>query len=185
MAQLSLTEQLQRYSAGDRDIAEAVLQEILPELHAIAVREVRRERSIVPVRATELLNEVWLKFQRGGWKIDSRSHFYSIAAMATRNLLIDFARNRLSQRRGNGDAPVPLEEAWHSPTPRSEDLETFVQMGLLMDRLFKKDIEAAAVVDLHYFVGYTFEEVTQKTGLTLRQVRHRWERGCNWLKDHL
>jgi DNA-directed RNA polymerase specialized sigma24 family protein len=40
-------------------------------------------------------------------------------------------------------------------------------------------------VDLHYFVGYTLEEITEKTGWTLRQVRDRWVRGRDWLKDSL
>jgi hypothetical protein len=71
----SLTKQLQSYSGGDREIAETVLREVLPRLHQIAVRELRRERYVTPLSPTELINEVWLRnLRKGGWQINSREH---------------------------------------------------------------------------------------------------------------
>ncbi len=58
--QVSLTERLQSFSGGDREIAEAVLRQVLPKLHQIAVRELRRERYVAPLSPTELIHEVWL-----------------------------------------------------------------------------------------------------------------------------
>jgi len=185
MSDLSLTEQLQKFADGDRDIAEIVIREIMPELHAIAVRELRNERIFVPLQATELVNEIWMRLQRGGWAISSRGHFYSVAARAARQALIDFARSRLAQRHGSGAFHESLDEAASTALSDKSDLAALVQMGVLMDQLWAKDIEAALVVDLHYFVGYTFEEVAEKTGMTLRQVRHRWARGSDWLKDRI
>jgi DNA-directed RNA polymerase specialized sigma24 family protein len=67
----------------------------------------------------------------------------------------------------------------------SSDPESVVQIGILMERLEKVDAAAARVVDMHYFAGFTLEEITQITGLTFRQVRHRWEKGRDWLKKYL
>jgi hypothetical protein len=50
-----LTEQLRRYSGSDLEVAEAVLREVLPQLHEIAVRELRRERYIDPLCPSELI----------------------------------------------------------------------------------------------------------------------------------
>jgi DNA-directed RNA polymerase specialized sigma24 family protein len=41
------------------------------------------------------------------------------------------------------------------------------------------------MVDMHYFSGFTLEEIAKETGLTLKQVRTRWERGMKWLKGML
>jgi len=41
------------------------------------------------------------------------------------------------------------------------------------------------VVDMHYFAGFTLDEIVQITGLSFRQVRHRWEKGRDWLKDRI
>jgi DNA-directed RNA polymerase specialized sigma24 family protein len=40
-------------------------------------------------------------------------------------------------------------------------------------------------VDLHYFAGFTLEETAEITGLTLRQLRHRWEKTRTWLQMRL
>lgn len=185
-AALTLTEQLRLFSDGEREIAESVLRQVLPKLHEIAVRELRRERYIAPLSPTELINEVWLRsLRKGGWQIENREHFYAIAALAMRRVLVDFARIRLAQRRGEGEASEPLEEQRGVSSPNDGDSESILQIGMLMDKLEKSDREAARIVDMHYFAGFTFEEIAEITGLTFRQVRHRWERGRDWLKDRM
>jgi len=181
-----LTEQLRRYSGGDLEVAEAVLREVLPKLHEIAVRELRRERYIAPLSPTELINEVWIRsLRKGGWAINSREHFYAIASLAMRRVLVDFARSRLAQRRGDGETPDSLEETAFVGQGVHSDLESMVQIGSLMDKLETVDLGAARVVDMHYFTGFTLEEIAEFTGLTFRQVRHRWDKGRNWLKDQM
>jgi hypothetical protein len=84
-APISLTEQLQRFSGGDREIAQEVLTAVLPKLHQIAVRQLNREHYHAPITPTELINEVWIRnLHKGGWQIRDREHFYAIAARAMR-----------------------------------------------------------------------------------------------------
>jgi RNA polymerase sigma factor (TIGR02999 family) len=182
----SLTKQLQSFSGGDREIAETVLREILPKLHQIAIRELRRERYVAPLSPTELINEVWLRsLRKGGWQINSRDHFYAIAALAMRRVLVDFARHRLAQRRGQGEKAESLDETVSLRRTETSDPESILQIGLLMERLEKSNVEVARVVDMHYFAGFTLQEIAEITGLTFRQVRHLWEKGCDWLKDRM
>jgi RNA polymerase sigma factor (TIGR02999 family) len=186
MDSLSLTDRLRLFSGGDREIADAVLREILPKLHEIALRALHRERRVAPLSPTELINEVWLRSIRNArWEINNRDHFYAIAANAMRHAIVDFARNRLAQRRGSGAIPVSLQEDSYSDSTGSYNVEMIVQIGILMEQLQRKDPETARVVDMHYFGGLTLNETAEVTGLTFRQVRHRWDRGCAWLKDRL
>jgi RNA polymerase sigma factor (TIGR02999 family) len=182
----SLTRQLQSFSGGDREIAEAILREVLPTLHQIAVRELRRERYVAPLSPTELINEVWLRsLGKGGWQINSREHFYAIAALTMRRVLVDFARQRLAQRRGDGEKPQSLDETFSIERTVTPDAESIVQIGMLMERLEKAIPDAARIVDMHYFAGFTLQEISGVTGLTFRQVRHLWEKGRDWLKDQI
>ena len=179
----SLTEQLQRFSGGDRSFAEEVLRKVLPELHRVAVRELGREHRMAPLSPTELINEVWLRnLRKGGWEINSRQHFYAIAALAMRHVMIDSARTWAAQRRGFGALPVPLNGNIPSESANPEEL---VHIGILMGQLERQDPQTARIVDMHYFAGFTLEEIAEITGLTFRQVRHRWERGRDWLKHGL
>jgi len=183
---VSLTQRLQLFLQGDRGAVDALLREVLPKLHEIAVREVNRERYIAPVSATELINEVWLRnMSRGGWEIRDRGHFYAIASLAMRRVLVDLARNRLAQSRGGGQAAISLDEAVTPFPTTTKDAQQIVEIGLLMERLEVADASAARVVDMHYFGGFTLEEISAHTGWSFRQVRSRWEKGREWLKSML
>src|SRR5208282_2206117 len=111
----------------------------------------------------------------------SREHFYAIAALAMRRVLVDFARQRLAQRRGDGEKPHSLDEvlSLERSDERADttDAESVIQIGMLMERLEKAIPDAARIVDMHYFAGFTLQEIADVTGLTFRQVRHLWEKG--------
>jgi len=179
---ISLTEQLRTCMQGDSAATDALLREILPKLHEIAVRELKRERYVAPLSKTELIHEIWLSsISRGNWQIRDRGHFFALACLAMRRVLVDLARKRLADRRGGGETTLPLDDT--APMARHErDAQQIVEIGIAMERLEAVDPEAARVVDMHYFTGATLEEIAKETGLTFRQTRYRWERGRRALK---
>jgi RNA polymerase sigma factor (TIGR02999 family) len=182
----SLTERLQLFMQGDRAAADALLREVLPKLRDIALRELKLERYVAPLSKTELINELWVSnLSKGGWKIRDQGHFYALACLAMRRILIDLARKRLAARRGAGEPTLPLDESGRLLAGPVQDTEQIVEIGILMERLDAKDTDAARMVDMHYFTGFTLEEIAQETGLSLKQVRARWERGMKWLKRKL
>ena len=182
----SLTKRLQLFMQGDSRAADALLREVLPRLHAIATRELKRERYLAPVSKTELIHEVWISsLSKGGWKINDQGHFYALASLAMRRVLVDLARKRLAGRRGGADAAtLPLEMAAAVGTP-AHDAQQIVEIGILMEQLEARDPDAARIVDMHYFSGFTLEEIAAETGLSFRQVRSRWDKGQKWLKRML
>ena len=84
-----------------------------------------------------------------------------------------------------GEANVPLDEHGALLSAPVRDAQQIVEIGILMERLEARDPDAARMVDMHYFSGFTLEEIATETGLTFRQVRSRWERGLKWLKRML
>jgi len=182
---ISLTAQLQMFMQGDRAVTDALLREVLPRLHEIAVRELKRERFVAPLSKTELIHEVWLSsLSRGGWQIRDRGHFFALACLAMRRVLVDLARKRLAERRGGGETALSLDASGPLAAPL-RDAAQIVEIGIAMERLETKDPEAARIVDMHYISGFTLEEIATETGLTFRQVRSRWERGRDTLKRML
>jgi RNA polymerase sigma factor (TIGR02999 family) len=182
----SLTNRLQMFMQGDTAAADALLREVLPKLRDIALRELNRERYVAPLSKTELISELWVSnLSKGGWEINDQGHFYALASMAMRRILVDVARKRLAARRGGGGTELALDESGPLIGATMEDAERIVEIGILMDRLDAKIPDSARVVDMHYFSGFTLEEIASETGLTLKQVRLRWERGMDWLKRAL
>ena len=183
---ISLTERLQLFMQGDSAVVEALLREVLPKLHQIALRELKRERYVAPLSKTELIHEVWLgSLSKGGWQIRDQGHFYALASLAMRRVLVDLARKRLALRRGAGETTLSLDESGSLLGTPAHEAEQIVEIGILMERLEAKDPDAARMVDMHYFSGFTLEEIAKETGLTARQVRSRWEKGLKWLKRML
>ena len=182
----SLTERLQLFMQGDSAVVEALLREVLPKLHQIALRELKRERYVAPLSKTELIHEVWLgSLSKGGWQIRDQGHFYALASLAMRRVLVDLARKRLALRRGAGETTLSLDESGSLLGTPAHEAEQIVEIGILMERLEAKYPDAARMVDMHYFSGFTLEEIAKETGLTARQVRSRWEKGLKWLKRML
>ncbi len=183
---VSVTERLKSFMQGDTAAADALLREVLPKLRDIALRELKRERYVAPISRTELINELWIgTLSKGGWQIRDQGHFYALASIAMRHVLVDLARKRLAARRGGGKGTLSLDEAGPFIGASVHDAEQIVEIGILMDRLDARDADAARIVDMHYFSGFTLEEIAGETGLTLKQVRARWERGIKWLKRML
>ena len=186
VSNVSLTERLQLFMRGDTAAADALVHEILPKLRDIAVRALKRERYIAPLSRTELINELWVRtLWRGGWKIHDRRHFYALASLAMRRVLIEMARERLAQRRGSGEPVMSLDESSPIVGTSLDEAERIVEIGILMEKLEAKHPDAARIVDMHYFTGFTFEEIGTEMGLTLKQVRYRWGTGIEWLKRAL
>lgn len=176
----SLTKRLQSFMSGDSTVTEALLREVLPRLHEIAARELRKERYLAPVSKTELIHEVWLRnLSKGGWSIRDRGHFYALASLAMRHVLVDLARQRLAQRRGGLEPAVTLPKESGKTLREAQQI---VEIGIALERLEATDPEAARMVDMIYIAGFTLEETAKETGLTFRQVRSRWERGKEQLK---
>lgn len=185
-AATSLTGRLRLYSGGDRNVADAILEEIFPRLREIAARRLSRERSSPPVTPTELIGETWLSsLHRGRWSIANREHFFAIAGLAMEHVLIDMARKRLAQRRGQGAFQLSLEEISTSQQPAAADAEEVLVIAMLLGKLETLDAKSAFVVRMHYVAGFSLQEIAEHTGWTLRQVRHRWEKGKIWLASRL
>jgi RNA polymerase sigma factor (TIGR02999 family) len=182
----SLTEELRRYSRGDREIAEAIVREVMPKLHELAASKLGQESRFAPFSPTELIHEVWLKsVGGGGWTFKNRNHFYAIAANAMRQVLVDAARRRLALSRGAGQTPAVLDEEQCKHNPAIPGPEQIVELGMIMEQLERKHPAAARVVDMHHIAGFSLEEIAELTELNHRQVRHLWDKGKKWLLRRL
>jgi RNA polymerase sigma factor (TIGR02999 family) len=177
----SLTGQLRLYSTGSKDGEDSLIREILPRLRQIAAGRLLRERH-APFTPTELIGETWLtRLQRGGWRLESREHFFRIASRAMKNVLTDSARKHLSQMRGSGAIHFSFEEVAQAPPAAVPSVDEVLSIAMLLDRLEKENPKVAMVVHLHYIVGFGLDEIAAETGLTIRQVRYRWNKGKVWL----
>src|SRR5262245_38715506 len=81
------------------------------ELRRLAHDYLRRERSSVTLQTTGLVNEAYLRLSSlAGIGPDERTRFFAVASTTMRRVLVDHARSRQRQKRGEGAEPVPIDD---------------------------------------------------------------------------
>ncbi|HEX6900392.1 MAG TPA: ECF-type sigma factor [Thermoanaerobaculia bacterium] len=158
------------------------LTEMLPavydELRRLARLQRRRLAPGQTLETTALVHEAYLKLSvRPGWNDDN--HFYSSAARAMRQILVDYARQRTSLKRGGGEAASALEEG---RTADHQAVQTLA-LDLALRDLAAVDERLVRVVECRVFAGYSEEETAQALSTSLRTVQRDWVRARAWLRD--
>lgn len=183
---VSLTGQLRLYANGFRELGNSIFDEILPRLRQIATWRLARSNCRASFSPNDLVNETWLtRLHRGNWTIENREHFFGIAGHAMQQVLIDLARKQMTERRGGGAVHISLQDLSPSREPAEANAEQVIAIGILIDKLAQEDTLAAQIVRERYLMGSELQEIAEQTGIPLRTVRYRWEKGRIWLASRL
>src|SRR5690606_36966327 len=95
-----ITQWLDAARDGDREALDRVLATLYQELHQMARRQLAGQHGHT-LDATALVHEAYLKLiGRQEARFDDRAHFFAYAASAMRSVVVDYARQRLAQKRG-------------------------------------------------------------------------------------
>jgi RNA polymerase sigma factor (TIGR02999 family) len=174
---------LERVASGDRSAEDALIQQVYLELHRIATARLRRERVVHTLQPTALVHEVYLRLCGSGQiACLDRAHFFRLAARLMRRILVDYARQRNAEKRGDGHSPVALDDVIAvSPEQCSDSLE----VNALLDRLAEFSPRQASVVELRYFGGLTDEEIASAIGKNVRTVRRDWAMARAWFRQQM
>lgn len=179
----SVTELLVRARAGDKSALQRAVSLLYDELHRIAARQMRGERRQLTLQPTALVHEALMRLLPGHDDIHNRNHFLGLAATTMRRVLVDYARQRRSQKRGSGAEPVALEDDLPVGTaPRAVDV---LDIDAAMTELEATNPRAARIVELRFFGGHTDKEIADIVGLSIPTVRRDWESARQWLHTRL
>lgn len=165
------------------DLDGELLAETYDTLRRIASRQLGRQTGSASLNTTLIVHEAWLKLSHAGTAafID-RDHYLATAARAMRQILIDHARRKLSEKRGGGAVHVELDEQ------RDVAAALDVRFVALDDALKDLAIEAPeleAIVECRFFAGLTVEETARALGRSLRTVERQWARARAYLADQV
>lgn len=174
-----ITDLLQAWSRGDSEALAKLLPLVDHELRRIAHAHMLNERSGHTLETAALINEAiasLLSDEPIDWK--SRKQFFTIISWRMRNILIEYARGRLTVKRGEGQRPVELDETILLSDEKSEEM---VMLGEALKKLAEFDERKATIVDLRYFGGRTIEEIADHLEVSPSTVDREWRITRAWL----
>lgn len=182
-APTEITGLLERMSAGDPGAERHLFDLVYRELHAEARRQMRGQGEGHTLRSTALVHEAYLRLARlDGMRWENRRHFLGVAARAMRSVLVDHARRKATQKRGEGERPVPLDAVVVAYEERSTDL---LALDEALEKLGAEDPAAAHLVDLRFFGGLPMEEAARMLGIPKRSAERTWSFARAWLRKEL
>ncbi|HTA74668.1 MAG TPA: ECF-type sigma factor [Gemmatimonadaceae bacterium] len=162
----------------------------LDQLFSLTYEELRRLASSVrrgdpsaTLSPTVLVNEAWLKLE-GSRAIGatSRAHFKRIAARAMRQVLIEAARRRRSQKRGGGMAPVTFDDSMAETSARADDL---LALDAALDELARIEPRQAMMVESRFFGGLDVAETAELLEVSEATILRDWRAAKAWLAREL
>jgi len=153
--------------ANDPAARERMLQLVYDDLLRIARAELNRHRRGETLNTRALVNEAYLKlFEREGSGYENRKHFFATAARAMRQVVIDYARSRLAERRGAGAEHIALDALEGTPLPVDEQAEQLVGMDRALRKLAELDERLVQVVELRFFAGLEVKDIAELLGVS-------------------
>jgi RNA polymerase sigma factor (TIGR02999 family) len=178
-----ITELLDDLIGGNRTVVDSLLPLVYNELHAMADRQLRRERPDHTLNATALVHEAYLKLidqKNVNWQ--NRAHFFGIASLAMRRILINYAQMHIAEKRGGNNILVTFDDA---ATPRESKAEELLVLDEALQRLEQLNERQAKVVEYRFFGGLTQEEIAEVLNVSVPTVRRDWRLARAWLSREL
>jgi RNA polymerase sigma factor (TIGR02999 family) len=175
----------EKLRTGDPSAMNELTPALYSELHRIASRHLSGERPNHTLQATALVHEAWLKLSAGSERgFTNEVHFLAVASRVMRQVLVDYARSRSTQKRS-----VDKGEQWTASlevsTRKGTELLELIKLDDAMKELAAHDESLARMIEMRYFGGMTAEETAEALGLSVHVVRHDLRFAQAWLRRKL
>ena len=179
-----VTALLDGWSRGDPGALERLVPLVYAELRRLAARQLRRERAGHSLQPTVLVHEAYLRLvnqRQVEWQ--NRAHFFGVSAQIMRRILVDHARRRHANKRGDHADHVSIDSA-SVEAPARDEISVLALDGALQ-RMQQVDARLAQVVELRAFAGLTIEEAAIVMKVSLATAKREWRTAKAWLTREL
>jgi RNA polymerase sigma factor (TIGR02999 family) len=178
-----VTRILSAIEQGDPHAAERLLPLVYDELRRLAAEKMAREKPGQTLQATALVHEAYVRLVKGQraqhW--DGRGHFFAAAAEAMRRILVEAARRKGRRKHGGG----LVLQGGGQDVAAPERPEQLLALDEALERLAAASPQAAQLVKLRYFAGFSNAEAAALLGVSPRKANQVWAYARAWLREEL
>ncbi len=175
-----VTQLLRAWQGGDGDAVDRILPLVYDELHRIAHGAMRQESPGHTLQTTALVHEAYVRLVSTDLEWESSGHFLRVAARAMRRILVA----RMTAKRGGG-TPVLVLDSLENVVAAESRAEDVLALDEALERLFALDERKGRIVELCYFGGLTYEEISDTLGISSATVHRDLRMARAWLFNEL
>ncbi len=169
---------------GDRAALDALFPLLYDELHRLAGSQRRQWHGNYTLNTTALVHEAYLKLVRqddATWK--DRAHFFAMAAKAMRHILINYARDKQTQKRGGAHERASLAEVDRQGlgAMSEEAMHDLLALDDALQQLEALHPRQSQVVECRFFAGLSVQETAEALAISTATVKRDWRLASIWL----
>lgn len=177
-----LTRLLVAWGDGDESALEQLTPLVYDRLHQLARSAWRHEQGAQTLQPTALVNEAWMQLAGASLDLQSRHHFYALAARMMRRILVNHAVARKAAKRGGGQLMLTLNEGQFSAETESEEV---LALNEALEALADRDPDLEGLLELHYFGGYTTKEIAEAMAVSESTAKRQLRFARAWVRRAL
>lgn len=179
--QKTLTALLSDLGGAGQEAWEHVLPVVYDQLKAVARKVAGPGSDSATITPTALVHDAWAKLSSAAdFEVTDREHFFAIAAVTMRRVLVDAARRKGAEKRGGGRHQITMTDV--ATESAAVDL---VELDEALDELEALSPRQARTVELRFFAGLTVPEVADCLGISVATVEADWRLARAWLGRRL
>lgn len=178
-----LTRLLHAWRGGDGASRDLLLARVYDTLRGMAAARLRRGEGGRTLQPTAVVNEALLRLLGAETDWEDRAHFFALAALKMRAVLVDHARARAAGKRGGEAAMVTLSHADREGGASQE--YDVLALHQALEKLCEHDERAARGVEMAYFGGMEQSEIACVLGVSVPTVERDLRFARAWLGKQL
>ncbi|WP_379989345.1 ECF-type sigma factor [Dokdonella soli] len=171
-----ITALIEAAGSGDATALQALFARVYAELKLLARKQLASSFGHT-LNTTGLVHETYLKLaQPDGRPLHGRAHFFALAAKAMRQIVIDHARARSTEKRGGQNLHVvELSEATGIVDPELGPDE-LMRLDRALTQLDNDEPRLAELVELRFFAGLNISDIATLQAVSERTLNRDWRR---------
>ena len=178
-----LTNLLHAWRDGDDASRDRLLAQVYDTLRGMAAARFNRSGAGNTLQPTVVVHEALMRLlgNEVGWQ--DRAHFFALAALKMRAVLVDHARARAADKRGGGALALTLS---HADRESGQVIEHDVlALHQCLEQLASNDERPAKALEMAYFGGMAHEEIACVLGVSIPTVERDLRFAKAWLNRQL
>jgi RNA polymerase sigma factor (TIGR02999 family) len=166
------------WRAGEHSARDLLIARLHPELEHVAMARLSREQNS-SLSTGDLINEVIIRLvETERIELSDRTHLVALASRMMRNILIDHARLKNTDKRKHQKVELNSQIEGQQVFSLNALEPALIRLGAI-------DRELSDLVEMRYFGGMSLCDIGSVTGQSEATVKRRWHVARAWLADAL